>query len=421
MNNSNKNNNKITYSESSYEYYKSLIENAIECGWIFDYTNQSFKYISPSVFQLRGLTVEEAMSEKLEDTLTPSSRLKARESFRYLRFLSGDRSDEIVSNIGEFEQYCKDGSIKTVEISTRLVLNKKTNTVDIIGVSRDITHRKHYEKELLKRLKETSINMEISPHFVNESTSKLRVYFFERFTVYCMDEQNPLQWRTKKTEELFAYFLHKENRKLSKSEICDTLWPNISPNKATTYLHTTLYNMKKGLHCAGIEIKINYTNGYYNLELPKYYSDVFEFKNILNNTFLPFDSVDDVSAANYERLVALYKGDYLSNNDYLWGFSESSFYRQQFETASLDLSQYYFFLYNYEAAKKILTKLINIDNLNENFHELLLKIYLNKKDYSSFIEHYTNLENLLLLELGTTPKSSIQNLYKIMLTKKHKH
>lgn len=402
----------------SCSYYKSLVENAIECVWVYDYTNKCFKYISPSIFQLRGFTVEEAMREKLEDTLTPVYRSKSRESLRYSKYLSGDRSSEVINDISEFEQYCKDGSIKTMEISTRLRFNRRTNAVEIIGATRDITQRKQYENELLKKLKDISAKIAEPEQYLDETASTLKVYFFDKFTVYGVNQNKPLKWRTRKTEELFALLLHKENKKISKLEICDALWPNTPPIKATTYFHTTLYNMKKDLFSAGIVIKIDSINGNYFYEMPTYYSDILEFKNILNSTFLPFDSVDDISAANYERLVSLYKGDYLNHNDYSWAFSEITLYRQQFETASLALAHYYFIVFDYDAAKKILKKLIDIDNLNEKFHELLLKIYLNKKDYSSFMEHYTNLENLLLFELGTKPNSAIENLYKIMLSQK---
>ena len=419
MNFSDKKNDNPSNNFSS-EYYKSLVENAIECFWVYDYTNKRFKYISPSVLQLRGYTVGEAMCEKLGDTLTPSSRLKSRESLRYSKFLSGDRSYEVVNDISEFEQYCKDGSIKTMEISTRLCFNKQTNAVEIFGVSRDITQRKHYENYLLKKLKEISAKIVEPEQYLNETVSTLRVYFFDKFAVYGVNQTKPLKWRTRKTEELFAFLLHKENKKISKNEICDALWPNTPPVKSNTYFHTTLYNMKKDLTSNGIDIKINTINGYYFYELPTHYSDILEFKNILNSTFLPFDSVDDISAAKYQRLVSLYKGDYLNHNDYPWAFSEIALYRQQFEVASLALAHYYFLIFDYDIAKKILLRLIEIDNLNEKSHELLLKIYLNKKDYWSFIEHYKNLKKLLLLELGTTPNNSIENLYKIMLSQKQR-
>ena len=48
------------------EKYKLIAENTVECIWLFDLANMKFKYISPSVFNLRGLTVEEAMKENLK-------------------------------------------------------------------------------------------------------------------------------------------------------------------------------------------------------------------------------------------------------------------------------------------------------------------------------------------------------------------
>ncbi|HAZ05432.1 MAG TPA: hypothetical protein DCY58_02860, partial [Acetobacterium sp.] len=100
--------------------FELLVETLMECIWVFDLSAQKFLYISPSIFQLRGLTVEEAMKEKLEDCLTVRSlqKLKNDSLRRYQRFIDGDRSNSIVYHLGDYEQYCKDGSIKYIEIST---------------------------------------------------------------------------------------------------------------------------------------------------------------------------------------------------------------------------------------------------------------------------------------------------------------
>lgn len=156
-------NEKIKNIESEKEFnvkdvkiYKLLVENVLECIWLFDLANMCFKYISPSIIHLRGLTVEEAMKEKLEDSLTTESleKILTTNEERIPKFLDGDRSHETLSNIDEFQQYCKDGTIKTIEISTKLILNEKTNYVDILGVSRDITERKNFELRLKNEIYE---------------------------------------------------------------------------------------------------------------------------------------------------------------------------------------------------------------------------------------------------------------------------
>ncbi len=403
-----------TSSLTSYKYYKLFVESSKDCFWIFDYTNQCFKYISPSVSALLGLTIEDVMKVRLEHSFPKISLLKIREKIVPKTFTAIGRLDGYESNIEDIELYCSDGTVKTVDISARLFLNKKTNCVEIIGVTRDTTKQKQLENELLNKLKyfyETREND--TDQIANATTPDLKVYFFHKFTVYGKNSKTPMKWRTRKTEELFAFFLHNKDLKLSKAEIFDALWPDISPNKATTYLHTTLYNIKKDLLAEGVEIKIHYVNGYYSCEFPLFYSDLQEFRDILCTLHL--SDVNTVSVKFFEKIISIYRGDYLGGNDYLWAFSEGALYRQQFENAALSLAQYYVSINNYEQGKNLLIKLINSDNLNENFYELLFEIYSQTKEYLTFKRHYMNLEHLLETELKAKPKSSIQRLYTKMM------
>lgn len=146
----------IELDREMFEKYKLVADNTVECIWLLDLANEQYKYISPSIINLRGLTVEEAMKEKLADSLTEESLQKIKEmgELRVTRFLSGDTSREIVERVDEFQQYCKDGSLKDVEISTKLIFNETTNFVDVLGVSRDITERKKLELKLSKEIKE---------------------------------------------------------------------------------------------------------------------------------------------------------------------------------------------------------------------------------------------------------------------------
>lgn len=137
------------------EIYKLLIENIMECIWLFDLKNMCFKYVSPSVKELRGLTVEEAMNEKLEDSLTEESLEKMLHIINKRKinnFLNGDIRKNDCCDIDEFQQYCKDGTIKSIEITTKLIFNEKTNYVDILGISRDTRQRKTYHSELAEKL-----------------------------------------------------------------------------------------------------------------------------------------------------------------------------------------------------------------------------------------------------------------------------
>lgn len=140
--------------------YKTIVESVMECIWLFDLKNMCFKYVSPSVMELRGLTVEEAMNEKFEKIFTSKSLKKMLEIINDKEignFLRGDRRDNNLYVIDEFQQYCKDGVIKNVEITIKFIFNEVTNYVDILGVSREINKSKTCNFNIRKKMINQSI------------------------------------------------------------------------------------------------------------------------------------------------------------------------------------------------------------------------------------------------------------------------
>jgi PAS domain S-box-containing protein len=127
--------------------YRLLAENTTDVIWVLNITNNQYTYISPSIFQLRGITVEEAMVEALEDSLTGESLVIIKDLVNadVARFLEDPNLP--IDNTVEVQQPCKDGTIIWVEISTRLKYNEQ-NEIEVIGVSRNITERKINEHAL---------------------------------------------------------------------------------------------------------------------------------------------------------------------------------------------------------------------------------------------------------------------------------
>ena len=64
--------------KKSEERYRFIAENARDVIWIFD-LNLGYTYVTPSVQQLRGYTVEEALKQSLDQILTPESYQKVKE------------------------------------------------------------------------------------------------------------------------------------------------------------------------------------------------------------------------------------------------------------------------------------------------------------------------------------------------------
>ena len=136
----------ITGLKESEQRYRLLADNAQDVIWTFDLRARRFTYVSPAIRRLRGLSVEEAVAEPLEATLTQESL--ARVADLLARIGTPDETD---GNTGVFDQPCRDGSVKHVEITTTLLRDEAGRGVGIVGVSRDATERVRAERRLRDR------------------------------------------------------------------------------------------------------------------------------------------------------------------------------------------------------------------------------------------------------------------------------
>jgi PAS domain S-box-containing protein len=116
--------------------YRLLADNASDVIWTVDLRTMRFTYVSPSITRLRGLSVEEALAEPVEASMTPESLARVQAS---LADLFADRGPDRVLVV--VDQPCKDGSLKHVEVSAGVVRDAGGNPVEVVGVSRDATER----------------------------------------------------------------------------------------------------------------------------------------------------------------------------------------------------------------------------------------------------------------------------------------
>ncbi len=119
--------------------YRLLSENTADVIWTTDMAlNPTF--ISPSITALRGITVEEAMEESMEEKVSPALLEK-------IKMAKETTTDLDTPIILEGEQPCKDGSTVRVEMSISYLYDESGNKTGFIGTTRDITERKRAEEE----------------------------------------------------------------------------------------------------------------------------------------------------------------------------------------------------------------------------------------------------------------------------------
>ncbi|HNA88399.1 MAG TPA: PAS domain S-box protein [Anaerolineales bacterium] len=130
----------------SEERYRLLAENVSDVIWVMDVEEMRFRYVSPSIKQLRGYNVEETLAQSAFETLTPASS-------KYMAEILPGRIEEfnrgiISTHIDEIEQTRRDGSSVWTETATRFAINPASKRLEVYGVSRDITERKQAEDKL---------------------------------------------------------------------------------------------------------------------------------------------------------------------------------------------------------------------------------------------------------------------------------
>lgn len=134
--------------------FRILADNLTDVIWVIDMETMTYKFVSPSVEQLRGYTPDEVMTHFLEESLTPASYKKAMDILAVERVKFERGEDPRVRF--EAEMNCKDGSTVWAELTTRMFVDED-NKPYLIGISRDISERKQWDRqreEIIRQLEE---------------------------------------------------------------------------------------------------------------------------------------------------------------------------------------------------------------------------------------------------------------------------
>ncbi len=135
--------------EKSEQQYRLLAENVTDVIWTMD-MNLRLTYVSPSIFQLRGYTVEEAMAQSLEEMIVPESIIEIRPLIKQKLQLIENGDEEGWSPLRfDAEMYRKDGSTIITHINMKILKGPDGKPNLIVGVTHDITDRKRAETEQL--------------------------------------------------------------------------------------------------------------------------------------------------------------------------------------------------------------------------------------------------------------------------------
>ncbi|WP_040952758.1 response regulator [Gorillibacterium massiliense] len=236
--------------------------------------------------------------------------------------------------------------------------------------------------------------------------NRCKVVIFDEFLI--QDKMGaPLKWATRKTEELFAYFLYRRGQSVDKRKLQELLWSDLDPVKAQNNLYNGIYRLRQALQKAQINLSIENHNDNYYMVTNEIDCDVYDFADFVAQN----EEVSENNIQEFERIFALYKGSVFGDKDYFWSIS----WRQEMAGGYLHLAKklvrYYMERNQSKQAEDKVHRVLSLYPLEEEFHQLLLLIYRTTGDRIRFIQHYETLTRLLKDELDLPPSEEIRMLY----------
>ncbi len=123
--------------------FRLIAENTQDVIWTMSLEGKN-TFVSPSVLKVRGYTVEEALAQSLEESISPPHIDFMKERFQdSINLIS--KTGKHPNHIVEVQQPCKDGSHIWVEMKIGGMYDEEEKCIGIVGITRDISDRRNAE------------------------------------------------------------------------------------------------------------------------------------------------------------------------------------------------------------------------------------------------------------------------------------
>jgi DNA-binding SARP family transcriptional activator len=250
--------------------------------------------------------------------------------------------------------------------------------------------------------------------------SVLRGRFFGHFELFCDGEPVHLR-RNGKTLTILKYLLVNSPRPVSQDHLMGWLWPESNLKKARWSLNSAIHGLRKLLsngpsfpgNCIVLE------EGYYRLcSSVRVATDVDEFDARYEKGLrLEKANLTRGAAAQYEKAIQLYRGDYLGEDLYGdWTMVE----RERLSGAYLymlgRLAHHYMEAGQYQESIRTCYRLLGMDRSHEDSYRVLIRCYVNLGMRDRALRHYHLCEEVLEQAYNTVPASETRSLRRSVIS-----
>ena len=250
--------------------------------------------------------------------------------------------------------------------------------------------------------------------------SSLRARLFGHFEMLCDGEPMSLG-RNGKALTILKYLLANRPRPVSQDHLMGWLWPDSNLKKARWSLNSAVHGLRKLLGRCPTSPDVNYVlleEGFYRLSPHvRISTDVEEFDaHYEEGRRLERVGETEGAAAEYEKAMGLYRGDYLVEDLYEdWTMVE----RERLSNAHMDmlgrLAEHYMGGGRLQESIRACYRVLEKDRCHEDSHRLLMRCYARLGLRARALRQYRLCEKTLVQEYGMFPSPETNALYERLL------
>ena len=184
--------------------------------------------------------------------------------------------------------------------------------------------------------------------------------------VYITVDGKELQWKTRKSKDLFLHYVLAGDVGIDRNVILDFLWKDYLYESAINNLKTTNNIIRKTLDNAGVKYKINYINSRYSIKVENLDNDYARYKMLVEN----YGKEPELQrkAEIMDDILKIYKADFALDIAYSDFEHERVSIKQELVINMIKLIRALAKAGEYLESKRFLNSLILIDRDNDYAH-----------------------------------------------------
>jgi len=184
--------------------------------------------------------------------------------------------------------------------------------------------------------------------------------------VYITVDGKELQWKTRKSKDLFLHYVLAGDIGIDRNVILDFLWKDYLYESAINNLKTTNNIIRKTLDAAGVKYKINYINSRYSIKVENLDNDYARYKMLVEN----YGKEPELQrkAEIMDDILKIYKADFAMDISYSDFEHERVSIKQELVINMIKLIRSLAKAGEYVESKRFLNSLMLIDRDNDYAH-----------------------------------------------------